>query len=175
MNLNRFQGFIKSLDLNRTKENYEELVKIKKVQFKFYYKQQCIMDYSERMIFLIHNCEQDLKRLNEIKNEDISKRYMDIYYFNQDLIKSFVTNFECATSEYKSIVNKINLALGDAGILLFNSILSEQDYLLTESYLTKIKNRFHNQLGDLQESYNDFKCFLNDKILNDDKDFNNNS
>lgn len=172
MNLNRFQGFLKSLDLSRTKENYEELVKLKQIHVRFFYKQQCIMEYSEQMIFLINSCQTDLEQLNSIQGETITQRYMNIY-FNQKLIRSFLSQFEIATQQYKCISNKIDLVLKDALVLLLNSVLTEQEYLLTKSYLTKIKNRFNNQLGQLEESYNDFKCFLDDKFLLNN-DINNN-
>ena len=35
MNLNRFEGFLKSLDISRTKDNYNELIKIKELQVNF--------------------------------------------------------------------------------------------------------------------------------------------
>ena len=96
MNLNRFQGFLKSLDLSRTRENYEELMKIKQLQVKFFYKQQCLMELSEQMIFLVHNCETELDQLNGEAAEELPHRYIQISERNQDLLRSFVTNFELA-------------------------------------------------------------------------------
>lgn len=176
MKLTGFQSFLKSLDMNRTKENYEELVKIKQLQVKFFYKQQMIMEISERLIFRIHNLEEKLNELNSIEEDNISQRYIKLYYFNQKLIRSFVIGYESAIVDYKSISNKIELVLKDALTLLFNCVLNEQEYLLTKSYLTKIKNRFHNQLGQLEDSYKDFKCFINDELSNSDEynDLNNN-
>lgn len=174
MNLNRFQGFLKSLDLNRTRENYEELLKIKQLQVKFYYKQQCLMELSERMIFLVASCETELDRLNGEQTEELAQRYIQIYQQNQDLIRSFVTNFELAVQQYKIISSKIDLVLKDALVLLLNSVLSEQDYLLTKSYLTKIQNQFRNRMRQLEDAYKEFKSFLNDKAALSRSDVNNN-
>lgn len=160
MNLNRFQGFLKSQDLSRTRENYEELVKIKQLQVKFYYKQQCLMELSERMIFLIHHCETELDQLNA-DGEELDQRYLHLYQRNPDLLKSFVANFESAVQQYKIISSKVDLVLKDALLLLFNSVLSEQDYLLTKSYLSKIQNQFRSRLKQLEDSYREFKSFLN--------------
>lgn len=172
INLNRFQGFLKSLDLSRTRENYEELVKLKQLQVKFFYKQQSIMEISERMIYLIHRCEDELEQLNSVESDDLSKRYLSICCDNQELIASFVRNYELAAEDYKLVSNKINLVLKDAVVLLFNSILSEQEYLLTKSYLTKIKIRFNNQLALLEDSYKAFLPFnrrFKHRLLNNNK------
>lgn len=173
MNLNRFQGFLKSQDLTRTRENYEELVKIKQLQVKFYYKQQCLMELSERMIFLVHQCETELDQLNA-DGEELDRRYLLLCQRNQDLLRSFVTNFESAVQQYKIISSKVDLVLKDALVLLFNSVLSEQDYLLTKSYLTKILNQFRSRLRQLEDSYKEFKSFLNDKAALSLSDVNNN-
>lgn len=173
MNLNRFQGFLKSQDLTRTRENYEELVKIKQLQVKFYYKQQCLMELSERMIFLVHQCETELDQLNA-DGEELDRRYLLLCQRNQDLLRSFVTNFESAVQQYKIISSKVDLVLKDALVLLFNSVLSEQDYLLTKSYLTKILNQFRSRLRQLEDSYKEFKSFLNDKAALSLSDMNNN-
>ena len=174
MNLNRFQGFIKSLDMSRTRENYEELLKIKQIQVKFAYKQQCLMELSERMIFLVHTCESELDQLNAVQADELAQRYIQIYQRNQDLIRSFVTNFELAVQQYKIISSKIDLVLKDALVLLLNSVLSEHDYLLTKSYLTKILNQFRNRMRQLEDAYKEFKSFLNDKAALSRSDVNNN-
>ena len=174
MNLNRFQGFLKSLDLSRTRENYEELVKIKQLQAKFFYKQQRLMELSEQMIFIVHNCETELDQLNVTASDELPQRYIHLSQRNQDLLRSFVTNFELALQQYKTISSKIDLVLKDALILLFNSVLSEQDYLLTKSYLTKILNQFRTRMRQLEEAYKYFKSFLNDKAAQNRSDVNNN-